>query len=509
MTRVALEREKYAEIKKPDKPLSGEEIEAILQDKLVNVFRKKAFKPLQKEACAEALKGKDILACFPTGYGKSLLYQLPAVAACDGGVTLVISPLLALMADQVRALCEIGIDARLFNSSVATHQVFIDVVRCAALKRMSLMNELMTSNVKVKLLFVAPEGLSNTALMLCLEHLHRKGKFARMVVDEAHCISSWGHQFRPAYRKLSWLKRKFELPITALTATATRRVQDDICLCLRLNAVKFIGSTRRNELFYEVANKGTDSESQRDVSKYIQKIKRNTLKDCDAFSGIVYCHTRDQCHVMAQVLSNGGVVAKAYHAGLGVKERARVQQAWMEGAAEVVCATVSFGMGIDKTNVRVVVHYSLSNSLESYYQEAGRAGRDGKRAFCRLYYCTKDAETRRYLLMKELQLQKDKNRKRKSTADTGSDKRVKSLNRIGKITDAIPTEESANNDIEPAPEPTGELTNSRDAIQSLNRMIRYCETLKCRHVAFSAHLGDLDDYSLQDCKLHCDVCAAQ
>eukprot|EP01134_Creolimax_fragrantissima_P003700 CFRG3700T1 len=389
------------------------------------------------------------------------------------------------MSDQVSTLQKLGVNATVFNSTMSKAQ------------RAAVVDELMRSNPVVRLLYVAPEGLENSTMRRALEHLSRTGKLTRLVVDEAHCISSWGHQFRPDYRKLSWVKRKFNIPVTALTATATRIVQDDICQSLSINPKRFIASVNRPELYYEVVAKVNDTDAKKDLCKYLSKIAEKTSDT--VCSGVVYCHTRDGCEDLAWCLSSAGFRARAYHAGLTPKERESTQHDWLEGYIDIICATISFGMGIDKKNVRFVVHWNMSATLESYYQESGRAGRDGKRSYCRIYFSRKDASTRKYLLKKDKE-REEKQRKAKKLDNQSEGNYSPELD--GEYSNSTFERRKSIALILPA---TEELTTSRDHNANLQKMILYCESLKCRHRMIAYHFGEHQEV-LSKCKTNCDVC---
>ncbi len=329
---------------------------------LKTTFGFDAFRPHQEAIVIDVLAGRDVLAILPTGGGKSLCFQLPAVVA--DGLTVVVSPLIALMKNQVDALDAAGIPATFLNSSLGYDQVR-ERVRGLA-------------NGRYRLLYVAPERLVNEAFYDDL----LSWNVERFVVDEAHCISEWGHDFRPEYRRLAGLRSRFpNVPFTALTATATERVRADIerALALRDPAVH-LGSFDRPNLTYRVETKA-------DAPARVLAFVRSRPDD----AGIVYCGSRDATERLAEKLQRAGVPAAAYHAGLDPGERARTQDAFLRDDIRVVCATVAFGMGIDKSNVRFVVHYDVPKSVEGYYQETGRAGRDGEPAACLLLYGRGDA----------------------------------------------------------------------------------------------------------------------
>ncbi|HKK18767.1 MAG TPA: DNA helicase RecQ [Opitutales bacterium] len=324
---------------------------------LKSVFGYDAFRPLQQEIMEASLAGRDVLAILPTGGGKSLCYQLPALQR--EGLTVVVSPLIALMKDQVDQLQAAGVAATFLNSSLAGGEAR---ARLSGLER-----------GEYKLLYLAPERLF---LPDFLEKLKR-WQVAALAIDEAHCISEWGHDFRPEYRQLATLREHFPgVPVTALTATATERVQKDIVTQLQLTEPgQFVASFNRPNLTYRVMPK---QRPRRQVLDYVAANR-------DA-SGIVYCQSRRAVEDYALTLQEAGHKALPYHAGLPQSERIANQEAFIRDDAQVICATIAFGMGINKPNVRFVLHADLPKNVESYYQETGRAGRDGLPAECVLLF---------------------------------------------------------------------------------------------------------------------------
>jgi len=316
-----------------------------------------AFRPLQEEIIKTILAKQDVFVLMPTGGGKSLCYQLPSII--NEGLTIVVSPLIALMKDQVDSLRDNGISAAFINSSLSYDQI-------AAIKK-----ELVSD--KIELLYVAPERLVMPEFLEFLSTL----KLGLFTIDEAHCISEWGHDFRPDYRKLVALKRKFPtVPLAAFTATATPIVQQDIVQHLEMQAPRlFKASFNRPNLFYRVLNKG---ETYQQLTDY--------LHGHPGDSGIIYCQSRNTVDSLTRALQQDGFKAVAYHAGLEAEERTRNQDLFIKDNVDIVVATIAFGMGIDKPNVRFVIHYDLPKNLERYYQETGRAGRDGLRSDCILFY---------------------------------------------------------------------------------------------------------------------------
>jgi len=329
---------------------------------LKKTFGYDAFRPLQREIIEASLSGRDAFALLPTGGGKSLCFQLPALVR--DGLTIVVSPLIALMKDQVDQLEASGVAATFLNSSLGATE---------SKARMRGLHE-----GKYRLLYAAPERL---LLDGWSEHLANWNVTA-IAIDEAHCISEWGHDFRPEYRKISRLRKLLPgIPVMALTATATERVRADIIhhLALQEPAV-FVASFNRPNLSYRVVAKDQPSKQ---ISEFVRK------RPLD--SGIVYCATRATADRVAEGLSDRGFPARAYHAGLGASERGEAQELFLRDEVRIICATIAFGMGINKPNVRWVIHHDLPKNIEGYYQETGRAGRDGLPADCLLLFSAGDA----------------------------------------------------------------------------------------------------------------------
>ena len=318
-----------------------------------------SFRPNQLEIIQHVLSGKDTLAIMPTGGGKSLCYQLPALA--QQGVAIVISPLIALMKDQVDALQSNGVSAAFYNSTQDQQT------------QEGILESLMAGTLK--LLYVAPESIWGIANYL------QKSIISLIAVDEAHCISSWGHDFRPAYTQLKRLKLEFpEAPIIALTATADKATQQDIVKQLAVpHATKFISSFDRPNLYLDV----------RPGQQRLQQIFK-FLGPRGLQSGIIYCLSRKNTETLAAKLKAKGYDAKAYHAGLSPELRTSIQEDFVNDTTPIIVATVAFGMGIDKSNVRWVIHYNMPKNVEGYYQEIGRGGRDGLKAHALLFYSYAD-----------------------------------------------------------------------------------------------------------------------
>jgi len=337
------------------------------QSELKKHFGFSKFKGLQKEAIESLVERKNTFVVMPTGGGKSLIYQLPALVL--DGTAIVVSPLIALMKNQVDALRGISTEhgiAHVLNSSLnkgEVAQVKTDI-----------------ENGITKLLYVAPESLTKPEYIEFLQ----KQKISFVAIDEAHCISEWGHDFRPEYRNLKNIIFKIgDLPIIGLTATATEKVQEDILKNLGMSdANSFKESFNRPNLFYEVRPKTANVE--KDIIRFV--------RNYEGKSGIIYCLSRKKVEEIAQVLQVNGIKAVPYHAGLDAKTRARHQDMFLMEDIDVVVATIAFGMGIDKPDVRFVIHHDIPKSLESYYQETGRAGRDGGEGYCLAFYAYKDIE---------------------------------------------------------------------------------------------------------------------
>ena len=315
------------------------------------------FRPLQEEIIRDALAGRDVFALMPTGGGKSLCFQLPALLR--DGLTVVVSPLISLMKDQVDSMQTSGIAATFLNSALDAEEAR---ARLRGLHR-----------GEHHLLYVAPERLMLDTFLAKV----KQWKVAQIAIDEAHCISEWGHDFRPEYRQLAHLREHFPgVPIMALTATATDRVRQDILQQLQLRDARcYVASFNRPNLIYRVLPK-------KDPYEQILALVRSRPEE----SGIVYCASRKTADSLARKLGADGIKAKPYHAGLEAKERSRHQDLFRRDDVRVITATIAFGMGVNKPNVRFVVHYDLPKNIEGYYQETGRAGRDGLPADCVLLF---------------------------------------------------------------------------------------------------------------------------
>ncbi|MFC5045366.1 DNA helicase RecQ [Aquimarina hainanensis] len=382
---------------------------------LKEYFGYDTFRPLQEKIVTSVLNGHDNLVIMPTGGGKSICYQLPALLL--EGITLVISPLIALMKDQVDGLNANGIPASFFNSSQTVEE------------QQELFGQLAEGAIKI--LYLAPESLS------LFEGALSTLSISLIAIDEAHCISSWGHDFRPAYTRLGYLKERFpSTPMIALTATADKATRKDICDQLRIpEATVHLASFDRENLSLEV----------RAGTKRIEQIIR-FLNQHPEESGIIYCLSRKTTEAIADRLTSTGFSVAAYHAGLAHDQRSKIQEQFINDTIQIVCATIAFGMGIDKSNVRWVIHYNLPKNIESYYQEIGRAGRDGLPSTTLLFHSYSDV----------IQLQK--------FADQSGNKEVQ--------------------------------------LAKLERMKQYADALSCRRKILLSYFGEIIE---EDCG-NCDVC---
>ena len=387
---------------------------------LHEVFGFEEFRSLQKDIIQNVLQKKDTLAIMPTGGGKSLCYQIPALLF--DGLTIVVSPLISLMKDQVDQLTAYGVSASYLNSSLSpqNYEATLDLIR----------------RNKLDLLYLAPETLLKGSILNLLSGLN----VDCVAIDEAHCISEWGHDFRPEYRQLSEVTNKFENAVSlGLTATATPRVQTDIAKSLGLaDANTFVASFNRKNLYLDVVTKSSPLQ---------QTI--NFLRRHEGDSGIIYCFSRKQVDQLTQDLNANGFNALPYHAGLGEGERVKNQDAFIRDEVDIIVATIAFGMGIDKPDVRFVVHHDMPKNIESYYQQIGRAGRDGLQSDCLFLFSYGDASKIRYFIDQK----------------TGDEQRV--------------------------------------AEEHLQKLMDYVEAHQCRRIKLLGYFGE--HYNEQNCGM-CDFC---
>jgi bloom syndrome protein len=378
---------KKAQLVMPGKNLPGMNMpwSQDLRQALIHKFKLRGFRPGQLDAINTTLAGEHCFVLMPTGGGKSLCYQLPAAITSGKtkGITIVVSPLLSLMEDQVTSASErFNMQAFLINGESTQEQktLIMETLRGPEPQRF------------MQLLYVTPEMLSkNQRMISALQQLHSRGRLARIVIDEAHCVSQWGHDFRPDYKALGDLVRQFSgVPVIALTATATQVVRTDVVANLGIqNCRQFSQSFNRPNLSYEVLPKAKGVIN--NIAELIKEKHRGQ-------SGIIYCLSRKSCEQVAQKLTELSISAFHYHAGMEPADRSGVQRKWQQNEYDVIVATIAFGMGIDKADVRYVIHHSLPKSLEGYYQETGRAGRDGKPSDCYLYYQYGDSNVLRKMI---------------------------------------------------------------------------------------------------------------
>jgi RecQ family ATP-dependent DNA helicase len=409
------------------------------------VFGNKCFRTKQRQIIESCMRGRDVFVLMPTGGGKSLCYQLPAVIS--RGLTVVITPLLSLMQDQVQALCRLpsgGVPATYISSQQTPKELN------------AVYAELEKGQPSMKLLFVTPEQfVSSEKLQTKLKVLHGKNMLARLVIDECHCVSQWGHDFRPEYSRIGLVKaRNFpRLSVTALTATATASVRSDVIKSLKMQSWdSYVVSFYRENLIMRVIPKDYNKDGDWDMPAWEVRILQYVQGKKNE-SGIVYCLSREDCEMMACMLNDAaGVPSAHYHAGMTPGQRTAVQNKWRSGEIKVVAATIAFGMGIDHPNVRYVIHATISKSLEGYYQEAGRCGRDGAPGECILFYGKRDVP------------------------------RILNLLRRGKRT-----------------------ANFQSQLALLNSVTEYCcQNSICRHAQLLKYLGE--EWDREACNHSCDVC---
>jgi len=357
---------------------------------LQETFNLSEFRPLQEQIIQDMINGRDLLVLMPTGGGKSLCFQLPSLLL--PGITVVVSPLISLIYDQVLGLRELNISVFFLNSQTTLQE------------KKDLMNNLRSGSLeKAKLLYTTPETLTrNVSLMDLLKDLQDNGELSRFVVDEAHCLSNWGHEFRSSYLDLRVLKSQYpKIPVAAFTATAVPQVQMDIIKQLNLTKPKiYRQSFIRPNITYRVqARDGNSTETIEEVSHWIKDNYRNQ-------SGIIYCLSRKKCEETALELAGLGIEADFYHAQIDPQRKEKVQRDWLSGKIHVIVATIAFALGINKADVRFVIHLAMPKSIEGYYQETGRAGRDQQPSECILYYNVKDKIILESMIKKEAKQQK-------------------------------------------------------------------------------------------------------
>ncbi|XP_062220485.1 ATP-dependent DNA helicase Q-like 3 [Phragmites australis] len=411
-----------------------------LENVLNRYFGYSGFRGKQLEAIEAVLSGRDCFCLMPTGGGKSMCYQIPALVKT--GIVLVISPLIALMENQVASLKNKGIPAEFLSSTQTSHS------------KQRIHEDLDSGNPSLKLLYVTPELVATAGFMAKLMKLYNRGLLGLVAIDEAHCISTWGHDFRPSYRKLSSLRNRFpDIPLLALTATAVPKVQKDVIssLCLQ-NPVVLRASFNRPNIFYEVRYKDLLDDVYSDIS--------NLLKSSGNVCSIIYCLERAACDDLSMRLSQQGISSAAYHAGLNSKVRSAVLDDWLSSRTQVVVATVAFGMGIDRKDVRIVCHFNLPKSMESFYQESGRAGRDQQPSRSVLYYGLDDLRRMEFIL---------RNTKTKKSESSSSSTEL-----------------------------------AEKALADFSQIVDYCESSSCRRKKIIESFGEKVQPTL--CQHSCDSC---
>uniref|UniRef100_A0AAG5D2D0 ATP-dependent DNA helicase n=1 Tax=Anopheles atroparvus TaxID=41427 RepID=A0AAG5D2D0_ANOAO len=425
----------------------------LLLEKLWQYFGHRDFKSqLQKEAIETIIaRTRDVYVSMPTGAGKSLCFQLPGVMQ-DNKVTIVFSPLLALIKDQLDTLARNKIPADSINSKMNARD------------RERVLNDLKSVKTDIRFLYITPEQANTATFKELMSQLVKFRKVAYVVVDEAHCVSEWGHDFRPDYLKLGNLRTEYpSIPWIALTATASKQVVEDIFKNLRLKepVAKFKTHCFRHNLYYDVVFKNCIQDDYLHLKEYIEGIlgAQDEVKPSKKPCGIIYCRTRENTERVAASLTKLGLRTVPYHAGLKQSEREQVQEDWMEGKYVAIAATISFGMGVDKGSVRFVVHWDNPQNVAAFYQESGRAGRDGKKSYCRIYHCREQCKSIEFLLRQDLQKSKE----------------------------------------------THKEDAAKQAVKNFEKMVEFCESARCRHRLFTDYFGD----DPPDCRNMCDVCTNQ
>lgn len=457
---------------------------------LKTVFGYNNFRNNTQANCVRtALRRKnDIFVLMPTGAGKSMCYQLPAICDEANKLTVVISPLLALMADQVANLVKLGIVTKTFNSLISQQE------------REEVLADLKSKNIKTRLLYISPEMADTSHFLQILDRLYNDNILSRVAVDEAHCVSQWGHDFRPAYIKLGNLRKRYpDVPFMALSATANSTVVEDIVSCLHLkNLTKFVISDFRKNLHYDVIYADLFVDVKKELEdfvineigspemrlcranasakrlKMVEELSKQKLTYDDKAVGIIYCLKRETCDEIASHLSTIGIRTQSYHSKLKSTARDKCLKDWTDGKIKCIVATVSFGMGVDKAEVRFVVHWNVPKSLTGYYQESGRAGRDGKPSKCRIYYSLNDRYRLEFILKQEVAKKKSTKTRNIDYHDTNS----KSSN----------------------PDPV-------HVLEDFHKMVEYCESAdKCRHALLFKEFAVAENNKTMVCGTSCDVC---
>lgn len=512
---------------------------------LKKVFQKEAFRPLQREIITAALEGEDIFVQAATSFGKSLCFQLPAW--CSKGVTIVVSPLLALVQNQVTAANNLGVPAH----SITSDTPFT--------LRKEIEADLQCGHPYTRLLYVTPELCSTENFRKILRRLHQQGQLIRVAIDEAHCISEWGMDFRPAYKELRWLKANLQcpaVPIMALTATATPKVRKDIFKYLNLKEDRtlfFSTSTARPNIHYEVqyfSEANAENEDEGDLFPYLlawltaihnrrlmmleyykSRVRQDGTKAeaVPAISGIVYANTRNMTESIASKLQAAGVYANAYHGGMEPHQRMKVQNQFIRQSTEaaaavnaeqaegddhneediaksfnIITATAAFGMGIDIPTIRFVVHYGIPRNLESFIQESGRAGRDSKAAQSLVLYTREERD--RTIFRVKADIQRDAARAQHQTTSSRG------------ITPAANAH--LNSQFDPSQTATQVNAQAEQKMKSLQKVIEYCENVSvCRHKLITEYFGRTEEMVSMgaassrsivqtevQCDYACDVC---